>query len=177
MARRSPDRFAKGAVDFRVRRTGEVVRYVERIAVGEPIRDMAWTSDGRLALLLAYGAHRIAFLSRSSKYCDRQARQRRDVYAMLCASEPPTMENQGAIPSGKQLYARHCSACHATSGLEQHDAPGPSLAGVVGRPAGSVDGYDFSEAPSVRWGMSGRRTAWCSFSSTRISFQVYRCPR
>lgn len=51
----------------------------------------------------------------------------------------------GAPPDvvhGRELFAQRCSACHA---LDRNMA-GPELGGVVGRPAGSVAGYDYSSA-------------------------------
>ncbi|NNH30321.1 c-type cytochrome [Rhizobium sp. SEMIA 4085] len=42
----------------------------------------------------------------------------------------------GDASRGEKLFAR-CSACHSVNGQEKI---GPSLAGVVGRKAGSVEG-------------------------------------
>ena len=130
---------------FRVRRLGKKVQYVERIEMGSRIRDMTWMPDGRLALLYAYGATHVVFLSRSQKYCDEESRQRRDVYAAHCGPESPDKGNPGAERLGERLYGRHCGSCHGLD-LEQHGGDGPSLAGVIGRRAGSAAGYDFSDA-------------------------------
>jgi cytochrome c len=43
---------------------------------------------------------------------------------------------------GKDLFARRCSGCHATDSNQE----GPRLRGVVGRKAGTVAGYPYSEA-------------------------------
>jgi cytochrome c len=43
---------------------------------------------------------------------------------------------------GKSLFNR-CSLCHATTAQNKM---GPSLAGVVGREAGTVPGFDYSKA-------------------------------
>ena len=46
--------------------------------------------------------------------------------------------------SGEDLYKQNCAACHAL----QKDAPmgmGPNLAGIVGRPAGAIQGFPHSE--------------------------------
>ncbi|WP_327501877.1 cytochrome c family protein [Arenibaculum sp.] len=46
--------------------------------------------------------------------------------------------------SGAATFARMCRACHA---LEPgKNKMGPSLAGVVGRRAGTVEGYEYSQA-------------------------------
>lgn len=47
----------------------------------------------------------------------------------------------GAAPGGEEIYAR-CLACHALA----YDRVGPRHCGVFGRRAGSVPGYDYSDA-------------------------------
>ncbi|MEO0501496.1 MAG: cytochrome c family protein [Pseudomonadota bacterium] len=49
----------------------------------------------------------------------------------------------GDASAGKTVFAQ-CRACHAVE--EGVNRVGPSLAGVVGRTAGSVDGYNYSPA-------------------------------
>lgn len=47
--------------------------------------------------------------------------------------------------AGQQLFKDHCAVCHTL----QRGAPfvfGPSLQGVVGRPAGSAAGFPYSDA-------------------------------
>jgi cytochrome c len=56
---------------------------------------------------------------------------------------------QMAIPkaaplSGDKLFGQQCGACHSAKAGETR--VGPSLAGVVGRKAGSVAGYQYSAA-------------------------------
>ncbi len=80
---------------LRVRRSGTAVKYVEQIEIGAPIRDMTWTPDGRLAILYAYGATHIGFLSRSTDYCGEESRQNRDVYAAHCAEVPEESASAG----------------------------------------------------------------------------------
>lgn len=45
-------------------------------------------------------------------------------------------------PAGADLFADRCESCHYPAG----GGPGPSLTGVVGRKAASVDGFDYSAA-------------------------------
>jgi cytochrome c len=53
---------------------------------------------------------------------------------------------------GQQVFATHCSPCHATEpGVNKI---GPSLAGVVGRKSGSAPGYSYSaalKAANITW--------------------------
>tara|TARA_R110000737_G_scaffold26627_3_gene45395 strand:- start:7890 stop:8303 length:414 start_codon:yes stop_codon:yes gene_type:complete len=56
-------------------------------------------------------------------------------------NEPPL--NQEAVARGAKL-AEDCKACHNLQG--RTNQVGPYLADVLGRKAGSVSGYDYSEA-------------------------------
>lgn len=51
----------------------------------------------------------------------------------------------GANPDGKTLFERACAACHAVSTQEPKKS-GPLLGGLLGRPAGVVEGYVYSAA-------------------------------
>ena len=135
---------------FRVRRHGTDVQYFERIEVGYRVRDLTFLPDGRIALLQDGGW--VTFLSRSPRYCDAEARERRDIYAVNCesASALPWLDLPGAgisgidTASGAQLFGAQCSVCHNLN-AERHGL-GPHLVGVIGRPAGEVADYRFSPA-------------------------------
>jgi cytochrome c len=49
---------------------------------------------------------------------------------------------EGDATRGRELFERRCTGCHA---MEQN-REGPRLRGVFGRSAGTVSGYDYSEA-------------------------------
>lgn len=51
---------------------------------------------------------------------------------------------------GQQVFQTKCSACHALDS----DRVGPHLAGVVGRPMGSVKGFTYSQA------LAGAKDSW-----------------
>ncbi len=69
---------------LRVRLHQDKVQYVERIHIGDGrIRDIAFMSDGRIALLLERPP-KVLFLSRSKKFCTEEFRQNRLVYALDC---------------------------------------------------------------------------------------------
>ena len=157
---------------FRVRRDGTAIQYVERIPVRDRIRDIEQMPDGRIALLM--DSARVLFLSRSYRYCDEESIQRNDAYSVDCEelasifeatqsdSSGPD-EDSGAAnedeettgaengtdssataPTGAQLYAANCAACHSLD-IEEHGV-GPHLVGVVGRRVGEADGWNFSDA-------------------------------
>ena len=151
---------------FRVRRHGADVQYVENVRLGYRIRDIAIMPDGRIALLRDGGF--VYFLSRSLRYCDEASRERDDVYSINCdpvvasptpnppdteatATPTPSAAEHIATPTpsatehtGRQLFGLHCAACHDLN-AERHGA-GPHLVGVIGRTAGEVGGFNFSEA-------------------------------
>jgi len=55
-------------------------------------------------------------------------------------------QSRGAVGtdpgSGKDLFGRRCSGCHATDSNKE----GPRLRGVIGRKAGAVAGFSYSDA-------------------------------
>lgn len=64
-------------------------------------------------------------------------------YAALVAAADPS--------AGEKVYAK-CKSCHAMAPGEH--GTGPSLHGVVGRPIGAADGYEYSDA------LAGHGGAW-----------------
>lgn len=68
--------------------------------------------------------------------------------ALLCfaATMPATAESafeRAKITAGETLYDAECHRCHADN--SQDPSYGPSLVGVIGREAGSVEGYEYSD--------------------------------
>lgn len=67
--------------------------------------------------------------------------------ALLLAVVPVLLVSQDAsaqAPEGEKLFKRVCAVCHtAEPGVNK---VGPTLAGVVGRKAGTVEGYNYSPA-------------------------------
>jgi cytochrome c len=64
-----------------------------------------------------------------------------DAVALVAAADPA---------AGESVF-RRCAACHKVDGA---DAVGPHLNGVVGRPIGAVEGFNYSDA------LAGREGAW-----------------
>lgn len=63
--------------------------------------------------------------------------------AFLAMTAVPALAADAA--EGEKVFRRFCTACHITTA----DGPkrlGPTLAGLVGRKSGAVDGFRYSEA-------------------------------
>jgi cytochrome c len=60
--------------------------------------------------------------------------------ALLAAPAAAQDENQ----DGQLAFNNHCRTCHSTD--EGDNRLGPNLHAIVGREAGSLEGYDFSSA-------------------------------
>ena len=69
--------------------------------------------------------------------------------AMVALSQPALAEGDAA--KGEKIYKR-CAACHSLEAGKKKI--GPSLAGLFGRAAGSVDGFKYSKA------MAGSDIVW-----------------
>ena len=55
----------------------------------------------------------------------------------------PLAAQEGDADAGEQVF-RQCAACHAVEAGQRR--AGPHLAGIVGRPAGAVEGFRYSQA-------------------------------
>lgn len=67
-------------------------------------------------------------------------------FLSLVAAAPAFAEpafERAKITAGEMLYDAECHRCHADN--SQDPSYGPSLVGIVGREAGSVEGYEYSE--------------------------------
>jgi cytochrome c len=53
---------------------------------------------------------------------------------------------QGDPAAGQAVFDQKCASCHSVAADLTHGLLGPNLVGVVGRPAGTVAGWDFSPA-------------------------------
>jgi cytochrome c len=61
---------------------------------------------------------------------------------MMAAGRYQEAESAANVAKGKAAFERRCTGCHALD----RDKEGPRLAGVVGRKAGSVEGFPYSDA-------------------------------
>jgi cytochrome c len=66
------------------------------------------------------------------------------VFAAALAAATASARADGDPDAGKQVFKK-CHACHNV-GEGARNAVGPELNGIVGRKAGSVEGYNYSDA-------------------------------
>ena len=70
-------------------------------------------------------------------------------------SPPPTVviSDLGDIVNGEKIFKSRCAQCH-TINQNGPNKQGPNLYGIVGRPAGSVEGYTYTAAnknSGIQW--------------------------
>jgi len=65
------------------------------------------------------------------------------ILALALAGMPVAQAADNA-PPGERIFTNACSDCHTVE--TGRNKRGPSLHGVIGRPAGSVAGYSYSDA-------------------------------
>lgn len=66
--------------------------------------------------------------------------------AFLLSAALSTAASAAEEPSGEQVFNNHCRTCHTWK--EGDNRLGPNLHGLIGRKAGSVEGYSYS--PSMK---------------------------
>ena len=65
------------------------------------------------------------------------------VLMLGCVIHAPLLR-AGDAKAGADVFKSECSECHSTR--QGHNKKGPSLFGIVGRPAGSLPDYNYSDA-------------------------------
>jgi cytochrome c len=63
--------------------------------------------------------------------------------AILAVARPFAQADPAA---GQTVFNQKCGSCHTVTADLAHGLLGPNLVGVIGRPAGTVAGWDFSPA-------------------------------
>jgi len=69
---------------------------------------------------------------------------RHAVLAALLSVAAPTVVLAADAEAGHTFFKSQCSTCHSPA--QGKNAVGPSLFGIVGRPAGQVEGFHYSAA-------------------------------
>jgi len=63
---------------------------------------------------------------------------------MLCCGAHALPARAGDAGAGADVFKQECAECHTTR--QGHNKKGPSLFGIVGRHAGSIADYSYSDA-------------------------------
>ena len=103
-----------------------------RAAANGPVWALAYTSDSKS--LLAGGIDDAAYIWPSQNDLDAP---------IMATKKRSFLKDPGAMSNGERQFRRKCSICHslADDGVRR---AGPTLSGVFGRQAGSVEGYKYS---------------------------------
>ena len=149
----------------RLRTEGDRVVYDEPIPFeGMRLRDIVELDDGRIAVLNAAGQIvqlRNADRAGAAPFLDATKQQPRTVdmslaernhavagrYASAAKPSAETTAHVAADPAGREVFKAYCSGCHSLS--ETRTGIGPTLSGIVGRQAGTID-FAYSEALARR---------------------------
>ena len=101
-----------------------------------PVWALAWTRDG--ARVLSGGLDDAAVLW-------PVAASDAEVEGLLTKGERSFLRDPSEMTNGERQFARKCSICH-TLDRDGRNRAGPTLWGLFGRPAGTVEGYTYSDA-------------------------------
>jgi cytochrome c len=101
-----------------------------------PIWALAWTPDGRR--LISGGLDDTAAIWPIAAPAEA-------VEGLLADARPGFLRDPSEMSNGERQFARKCSVCHTLTPDSARRA-GPTLYGLFGRPAGSVEGYRYSPA-------------------------------
>ena len=95
---------------------------------------------GAAILLAAVAATGLSF---AHPFGDPRVEPRKGLDTLLQAANAQTSANlTGDAARGKAVFQKRCTGCHAL----ETDLEGPRLAGVFGRKAGTIPGFDYSTA-------------------------------
>ena len=67
------------------------------------------------------------------------------VAGMIAALVAPSARAQD-VSAGERLFKRHCGICHVAEKDSARRLQGPNLWGLIGRKAGTVEGFRYSDA-------------------------------
>lgn len=107
-----------------------------RAAARGPIWALAWAPDG--SRLLSGG------LDDAATFWP-VAGASSDVLDSTSGAERSFLRDPSEMTNGERQFARKCSVCHTLTPDDRNRA-GPTLWGVFGRRAGTIDGYSYSDA-------------------------------
>ena len=104
-----------------------------RAAANGPVWALAYTADSKS--LLAGGIDDAAYIWPAHHKLDAP---------IMATAKRGFLRDPAKMSNGERQFRRKCSVCHSLADDGQRRA-GPTLAGLFGRPAGSVPGYIYSD--------------------------------
>lgn len=132
-----------GQTLYRMRHEGSYIVYAEPIAMGQRVRDIALLENGWIALLGKQDRTLILLREAPAQGKDPVGPLSITGYDAISARETDIISTLGEPVWGRVIFAEKCSRCHSVNGQIRQ---GPPLNGVVNRPIGSIEGYDYSPA-------------------------------
>jgi cytochrome c len=81
------------------------------------------------------------------------------ILGLMCYGAGTLPALAGDADAGKDVFKQECSECHTTK--EGKNKKGPSLFGIVGRNAGSISDYNYSDAlKNAKWVWTEDKLHW-----------------
>ncbi len=132
---------------YRVRLANDQIQYSEKIEIGQRIRDMTTTKDGKIILLTDIGS--IMIIEDGGPVynnIDEKVENKINMLAKFDNLNPKdfnTNSNVSKTLSGRQIFIQKCSNCH---NLDKVNGVGPHLNNLFDRNIGVVDEFNYSPA-------------------------------
>merc|ERR1712107_373652 len=94
---------------------------------------------------------------------------------LMSRPDPDVEVPAGDVKKGAKLFKSKCAQCHTANegGLTKQ---GPNLYGILGRPAGSKEGFPYSEgnkASGITWSSKHMFLIWSRLRSTLLAPRWY----
>ena len=133
---------------FRLRLVDNHVVSVERIEMGQRVRDVHQLRDGAIALLTDEGEIRVLRRARTPEDSEPALAGLPNAFSGFRAIAETRVHDPAAVETtyrdmGRRLFNTYCASCHSIDGAP---GVGPTLKGVFNRPVASVADYPYSDA-------------------------------
>lgn len=136
---------------YRLRREGQQFIYAEPVPLAQRVRDIALLENGWIAILGRQDRTIILLRDVADNVPDTVPPLEIKGYEAVAAREAEVVSTLGSPVWGRIIFTQKCSRCHS---VNDELRLGPPLNGVVDRPVGTVDGFEYSDSlalASGRW--------------------------